>query len=177
VREYEAVARVVAQTRGWEIAGISLAPDRVSGGWRVRLAGAVGATEAENPNAAYVVSEWSLGGVLATPTVMSAVLLTWPAGTRCLRFMRGALGLVGLVLLEVFGIGLALLGPFADADAVLHSRATPTMLQGWSRILEAGGHLALALVAALIIVALTRTQGALRAERQQTGEGSVGPQR
>ncbi len=160
MREYEVVARIVAEIRGWAIAGMSLVPDGVSGGWQIRLAGAVGAlaVDASAPSGAYVVSQWSLGGVLGSPIAIGAILLAWPAVSWRVRLVRLALGLAGLSLIEAVGIGLALLAPFAETEAIMRGAATPTLLEIWARVLQAGGGVVLAGTAALVIIAMTRRQ-------------------
>jgi hypothetical protein len=112
--------------------------------------------EMPDAHGAYVVSQWSLGGVLCTPITIVAVLSVWPAWSARARVLRVTLGLAGLLLIEAVGVGLALLAPFAEAEAVMGGVSAPTLWELWARILQAGGAVGLAMITGFAIVAVTR---------------------
>lgn len=99
-----------------------------------------------------LLTAWSsLGDALQHPLLLFSLLLAWPLSGLREALSRLALALPLLMLLEALGVPLALLGSLAQVDG-----ATLALLDGWLRLLNNGGSWALSIVAALVVIGLTR---------------------
>jgi len=155
---YAAAARIIALGHPWQIISIGLGPGGSGPGSVLRLTGAVRARSDDPTPAAVLVGKLQADAVVESPVIFWAILLAWPATSVRQRFAYVALGIPLFVCLEIATTVCELVNPLAYASAVLAGNPDPlTGWERWTRFLEAGGRVALALIAALLAISLART--------------------
>lgn len=161
---YVGVSRLIARAYPWTIAAIDIGTSSRGPGKALRLTGFFRESAADNAPAGEIDAELQIAAVMETPVVFWTVLALWPLGGAGLRRRLEVL-LVGVPVflgLEAATTVCQLLSPLAYGSAVLAGDPQPsTWWDGWSRFIENGGRIALALVGATLAVSL----------------GSMGPER
>lgn len=157
---YAGAARLIARLHPWQVVSLGIANDPQSHGTILLLKGEVfldpahprPAAVADPRPAAVVVSRVQVGEVVESPLVFWTVLLLWPAaGSR--RWLTVAVGIPVFLGLEVLTTVCQLIQPMAEASAILAGHSNPlTLLDRWSRFLEAGGRFVVESVAALLAI-------------------------
>jgi hypothetical protein len=123
--------------------------------------------------AAIVVSEVHVGAVVQLPMAFWALVLGWPIVSARQRCALLVAALPMSLLLESITTVYQLVSPFDYASRVLSGAEDPvTLWERWSRFLEAGGRLALALGGGLLLVAVV---GAHDRESRRPHPVVVGP--
>lgn len=172
---YTLVARWMAAKQPWTILGmdVSRQPHR---GAILRMVGTVREHNDDPLPAARLVAKLPVATVVESPLIFWSVLLLWPCANRRQRLLVPLTGVPLFLGLEAATTVCQLLNPLAYASAVLAGDSEPiTLWERWSRFLEGGGRVALALVAALCAIALARTLEALGRHRREVGEGVPDP--
>lgn len=176
---YLEVARLMASGHPWVIEGISVVRARSGPGDIIKLTGTV-SEFLGGPPAAMLIGKLQVAAVAESPAVFWTLLLVWPVATWRQRLSIVVLGIPLFLALEGATTVCQLLNPFAFASAVLAGTANPvTIWERWSRFLESGGRVALAIAAALLPIALLQLRAMHRrprgedAARTPTGSATV----
>lgn len=157
---YQAVAQLIAEGRPWQIVNVEVASSPSSPGAILRLTGFVREFYGDAQPAARLVGKLQVAAVVESPVIFWTLLLLWPAYSYKQRFARLALGIPVFLSLEAATTVCQLLNPFGYASAVLAGERDPlTLWDRWSRFLEAGGRIAIALAAALMTIAVIQLLG------------------
>jgi len=153
---FAVVTAVIANQHPWRVLDFSVGRYPPDPGVSLRMTGEVRRTREDLVPAAQVVVHQQVGEVVETPIVFWTLVLAWPMATLRRRLICVAAGIPVFLFLETATTGCQLMSAMADASAILAGEADPqTAWERWSRFLEAGGHFALALCAALLTVALS----------------------
>ena len=151
---YTSAARWIALGHPWEIVNVGVVPNSSGPGVILQLTGTVSERADDGQPAAAVTSKLQVGAVVESPVIFWTLLLLWPAGSLRERLAFLALGTPVFLGLEAVTTVCQLVSPFAYGSAVLAGDSDPvTTWERWSRFLEAGGRVALALAAALLTIA------------------------
>ncbi len=154
---YHAVAQILAQGRPWQIASVEVGSSASSPGAVLRLTGYVREFFSDVQPAAKLVGKLQVSAVIESPLIFWSLLLAWPAAGHRQRLARLALGIPVFLLLEAGTTVCQLLNPLAYASAVLAGDPDPvTSWEHWSRFLEAGGRVALAIAGALVTIGVSQ---------------------
>ena len=150
---YAGAAGLIARFHPWRVVSLEMKNDPKSHSTILLLKGEVFRTRADRSPAAVVMSRVQIGEVVESPLIFWTVLLLWPtAGTP--RWLRLAMGIPVFPGLEVLTTVCQLIQPLSDASAMLAGDIDPlTLLDRWSRFLEAGGRFVVEVVAALLAIA------------------------
>lgn len=151
---YEAVTRLIALGHPWKILTVEVQPGEVSPGSALTLTAEVREHALDAQPAASVASHVNVGEVVQTPLIFWTLLLLWPAASGRQRLSHLLVGLPVFLTLEAVTTAVQLMHPLPGA--LLGADDPPTLLELWSRFLEAGGHFALAVCALLVTIALAR---------------------
>lgn len=152
---YRTVARYLAQGHPWQIVNVDVAPAVPGPGAVLRLTGWVRRYAGDAEPGAKLVGKLQVAAVVESAVIFWTVLLMWPAASRPERCARLLLGMPLFLGLEAATTVCQLLDPLAYASAVLAGDLeTVTSWERWSRFLEDGGRIVLALCAAILTVAL-----------------------
>lgn len=167
---YLAVARVIAQSQPWEIVDATVGPDKLGRDRVVLMTGLVREHRDDPEPAAKVICRLQVAAAVESPVIFWTLLLLWPAASLRRRLGYLALGVPVFLCLEAATSACQLLNPLAYASAVLASdgnAAEPvTVWEHWSRFIESGGRIVLAVCAGVLTVAAVR--GLIRGRRQAT---------
>lgn len=154
---FAVVTAVIANQHPWRVLDFSVGRYPPDPGVSLRMTGEVRRTREDPAPAAQAVVQEQVGEVVETPIVFWTVVLAWPMATLRRRLICIAAGIPVFLVLETATAGCQLMYAMADASAILAGEADPQTAWGhWSLFLEAGGHFALALCAALLTVAVSR---------------------
>lgn len=157
---YTVAARWITEGRPWEVISIVVAPNRSAPGAILKLTGTVRERSADSRPAALLVSKLQVAAVVESPVIFWTLLLVWPATSHRERWSVLVLGIPMFMCLETATTVCQLLNPLSYASAVLAGVPDPvTSWERWSRFLEAGGRVALALAAALTTINLVQFAG------------------
>ena len=152
---YTAAARWIALGHPWEVVNIDVSPGNSGRGALLRLTGTVREGAQASQPAAKLISKLQVAAVAESPVVFWMLLSLWPLRSGRERLGLLALGIPVFLFLETATTVCQLLNPLAYASAVLAGNPNPvTGWERWSRFLEAGGRVALAVAAALITITL-----------------------
>ncbi len=172
-RYYTVAAHWISLGHPWEVVNIDVVPSSSGAGAILRLTGTVREGVDDKHPAAWVVSKLQVASVVQSPLVFWILLLLWPVQSYRERLRVLALGIPVFLCLETATTVCQLLNPLAYGSAVLGGDPDPiTWWERWSRFLESGGRVSLALGAALITVSMT-SQGSLGGNRRVSGGGSA----
>jgi len=150
---YTLAARWIAFGHPWEVSKIEVVNS--GPGMVLRLTGMV--RDDDGRPAAKLVSKLQVAAVVMSPIVYWTLLLAWPVRSLRERLAALAIGIPVFLCLEAATTVCQLLDPLAYASAILSGDRNPvTWWEHWSRFLEAGGRIALALIAAIFAVTLSR---------------------
>jgi hypothetical protein len=160
---YMVAARWIALGHPWEVINIDVVQSNSGPGAILRLTGAIwvftvreGADDSQP--AARLISKLQVAAVAESPLVFWTLLFLWPLQSYRQRLVLLALAIPVFLCLETATTVCQLLNPLAYGSAVLAGDPDPiTGWERWSRFLEAGGRVVLALTAALLTIALCRT--------------------
>jgi hypothetical protein len=153
---YLIAAELLAQGHPWEVAGVDVQSPAHGPGSILELTGTVRKYDSDILPAAIIAAHLEVAAVVQAPIIFWTVLLAWPAASVRQRFARVALGIPLFLGLEVATTVCQLLNPLACASAVLAGDPEPiTPWESWSRFLEDGGRVVMALSAAMLTAALT----------------------
>ena len=148
---YRFVAEVLADGRPWQVVSVDVRPSASGPGWVLALVGLVREFSTDRAPAAKLVSKLQVAAVAESPVIFWTILLVWPAGAGRERLSRLALGIPVFLLLEAATTVCQLMNPLAYASAVLAGEPDPvTPWEHWSRFLEEGGRVVLALAVAAV---------------------------
>jgi hypothetical protein len=151
---YRIVAQALAATHPWTITDVIVINDQQSGGTVLRLTADVRRHSDDPWPAARVLSRVQVGEVIETPIVFWTLVLLWPARRPGQRLRRLAAALPVFACLEAMTTAVQLIHPLPEASALLAGEQQPlSLLERWSRFLEAGGRFALEVSGALWVVA------------------------
>jgi hypothetical protein len=154
---YKSVATVIAHGRPWQIENVDVAVPDTGPGGVLRLTGWVRENAADVEPSARLVSRMHVSAAVESPLIFWTVLLMWPAASLRDRLVGLALGVPIFLCLESATTVCQLLNPFSCASAVLAGDADPvTPWEHWSRFLEEGGRVGLALCTALLTANLVQ---------------------
>lgn len=150
---YVAASRVIARGHPWDVASVDIS--RTSGpGAVLRLTGFIRRRLTDPQPVARVVSRLQVAAVVESPVVFWTLVALWPMGSVRRRFGVLLLGLPVFMALETATTVCQLLNPLAYGSAVLAGNSSPlTGWERWSRFVEGGGRVALAVAAAILTVA------------------------
>jgi hypothetical protein len=152
---YSLVAHWIGAEHSWQITGLDIAPNESGPGAVLRLSGALPGSDGDAQPAAILTSKLQVAAVVESPVIFWACLLMWPVSSSRERLALLALGLPMFLGLEAATTICQLLGPFAYGSAVLGGEPDPvTLWERWSRFLEGGGRIALALCSAMLAIAV-----------------------
>jgi hypothetical protein len=152
---YAVAARWIALGHPWEVVNIEVAPGSSGRGAILRLTGTVRNGAYDSQPAAKLISKLQVASVVESPVVFWTLLILWPLQSRRERLWLLALGIPVFLCLETATTVCQLLNPLAYGSAVLAGVPDPlTWWERWSRFLEAGGRVVLALAAALITITI-----------------------
>lgn len=155
---YAMVARLVCRSHAWQIDGVQVVSQSGPGAV-LQLTGTVRQRSDDPLPAARLVSKLQVAAVTQSPVIFWSVLLAWPMRGWRQRLKLLLLGVPMLLALEAATSVCQLLTPFAYVSALLSGHANHTSgWEHWSRFLEEGGRVVLALGAALCVVALCRSR-------------------
>jgi hypothetical protein len=160
---YTVAARWIALGHPWEVVNIDVVQGSSGLGAILQLTGAVRIfTVREGVDdslpAARLISKLQVAAVVESPLVFWTLLLLWPLQSHRERLLLLALAIPVFLCLETATTVCQLLNPLAYGSAVLAGDPDPmTWWERWSRFLEAGGRVVLALAAALITITFCRT--------------------
>jgi hypothetical protein len=153
---YTVTARWIARGHPWDVVKIDVAPGSSTPGAILRLTGTVRARAEDGRPAARLISKLQVAAVVESPVAFWTLLLLWPVRSYRERLWLLALGIPIFLCLETATTVCQLLNPLAYGSAVLAGDPDPiTWWELWSRFLEAGGRVVLALAAALITITTT----------------------
>jgi hypothetical protein len=139
------------------VVNIEVSPGSSGRGALLRLTGTVRARADAGPPAAKLVSKLQVAAVVESPVVFWMLLILWPLRSGRERLWLLALGIPVFLFLETATTVCQLLNPLAYGSAVLAGNPNPvTSWERWSRFLEAGGRVVLAVAAALITITLVQ---------------------
>ncbi|HEY4445722.1 MAG TPA: hypothetical protein VGN30_15680 [Steroidobacteraceae bacterium] len=165
---YTVAARWIAEGRPWQVAGIDVAPNRSGPGSVLRLTGFVRQRADDAQPAANLISKLQVAAVVESPLIFWTVLFLWPVASCRRRVALLALGVPVFLGLEGATTVCQLINPLAYGSAVLAGGSDPvTPWEHWSRFLEAGGRVALAVGAALLVVAIVGSVIYARSSRRR----------
>jgi hypothetical protein len=154
---YAGTAGLIARLHPWRVVSLEVANDPKSHSTILLLKGEVFRNPADPSPAAVVVSRVQIGEVVETPLIFWTMLLLWPGGSGP-RWLRLAMGIPVFLGLEVSTTVCQLLQPMSEASAMLAGDSDPlTLLDRWSRFLEAGGRFVMEVVAALLTLAVAHS--------------------
>lgn len=154
---YQIAARWIARGHPWDVVSIEVAPSRSGPGKILRLTGTVRKHIDDSQPVGKLISKLQVATVVESPVIFWALLLLWPLPSHRERLLVLALGIPIFLGLETVTTVCQLLNPFAYGSAMLAGDPEPvTLWERWSRFIEAGGRVALAVTAALIAIALTQ---------------------
>jgi hypothetical protein len=166
---YRAAAELIARGHPWKIEEVRVVPDVTMPGTVLRLIGDVRRQPGDPKAAAVVVARVTVGAVVQGPVVFWLLVLLWPARDAHQRWLRVALALPVFLGLEGVTTLCELLAPLTDATAELAGQpAAVTAWDRWSKLVEAGGRIALAAAAAAVTVAAAQGLG-----RRRRGSGNT----
>jgi hypothetical protein len=160
---YTVAARWIALGHPWQVVNIDVVQGSSGLGGILRLTGAVRVfTVREGADdslpAARLISKLQVAAVVESPLVFWTLLFLWPLQSHRERLVLLALAIPVFLCLETATTVCQLLNPLAYGSAVLAGDPDPiTWWERWSRFLEAGGRVVLALAAALITITFCRT--------------------
>lgn len=158
---YQAVARMIAEGRPWQVVKVEVASSTSTPGAVLRLTGFVREFRSDPKPQMRLVGKLQVAAVAESPLIFWTLLLLWPAASYRQRLARLAVGVPAFLSLEAATTVCQLLNPLAYGSAVLSGVRDPlTPWERWSRFLEAGGRVAIALTAALLTIAATQVIGA-----------------
>jgi hypothetical protein len=155
---YKVLAQLLAQGHPWQIDGVDVMSVESNPGAVLRLTGFVREHFDDVQPAVRVASNLHVGAVAESLVIFWTLLLIWPAPSARQRLAFLALGVPVFLCLEAATSVCQLLNGMAEASAVLGGDSNPlTMWERWSRFLEGGGRVALALSAAILTVTAIRS--------------------
>jgi hypothetical protein len=154
---YVAASRLIAAEHPWTVASVNVAADPKGPGKVLRLTGFFRGSMADKEPAGETESDLQVAAVVESPVVFWTVLALWPLGNVRRRVAVLLLGVPVFLGLEAATTVCQLLSPLAYGSAVVAGNPDPsTWWQWWSRFLENGGRVALALTAAILTAAAAR---------------------
>jgi hypothetical protein len=154
---YAVAARWVARSHPWQIGDLSVTRGNSGLSAILRMRGTVSERMNDPVPAAWFDGKLDASAIAESPVVFWALLIAWPTRSRRERVTLVMIGVPIFLCLEMTTTVLQLLNPPAQVSAMLAGDPDPvTWWERWSRFLEAGGRVALALVAALIPIGITR---------------------
>lgn len=163
---YQAIAGVLALGHPWDVVSVEVAEPPGGGGAVLRLKGLVYESAASLRPSFRMTGKLQVAAVAQGPLIFWTVLALWPAPTLRRRLLMLAVGVPIFVLLEAATTVCQLLNPLAWASAVLAGGRDPvTVWEYWSRFLEDGGRLSLALLAAVLTTVIAARAVAACARR------------
>jgi hypothetical protein len=152
---YQGVAEFLALGHPWQIVSVDVVPLASGRGAILRLTGWVREHAEDAKPAARLVGKLQVAAVVESPVIFWTLLVMWPAASYRQRLARLLLGLPLFLCLEAATTVAQLLDPLAYASAVLAGDPQAvTPWERWSRFLEEGGRIVLALGAAILSVTL-----------------------
>jgi hypothetical protein len=105
--------------------------------------------------AARTVARVQVGEAVETPMVFWTLLLVWPATSMRQWLIRTTVGLPLFLGLEAMTTAVQFIHVLPEASARLAGEQDPmTLLEGWSRFLEAGGRYVVEVFFALVTIAM-----------------------
>jgi hypothetical protein len=153
---YAGTAGLIARLHPWRVLSLAVTNDPKSHSTVLLLKGEVFRKPADPGPGAVVVSRVQVGEVVETPLIFWTVLLLWPAASGP-RWLRLAIGIPVFLGLEASTTVCQLLQAMSEASAMLAGDSDPlTLLDRWSRFLEAGGRFVVEVLAALLTMAVAR---------------------
>ena len=154
---YECVARVITATKPWQILDVSVGPGESSPGSQLKLTGTVRRNPTDPAPAAMVVSKLHVGATVQLPVTYWLVVLAWSAASARACRMRFLWAIPMYFFLETITTVAQLLASLDYAAAMLNAPGDDpvTLWEHWSRFIEAGGRIALALSGGLLVVAVS----------------------
>jgi hypothetical protein len=172
---YGVAARLIALRHPWRIVDLTIGPDTAGPGRVVRLTGLVRERNDDPDPAAKVISRLQVGALSESPIIFWTLLLLWPATSVRQRLAFLAFGVPVFLCLEAATSVCQLLNPMAYASAVLAGGAEPlTLWERWSRFIEGGGRIVLAICAAILTVTIAHrvNTAVLRGSQSKTSMNS-----
>ena len=161
---YRGAAEILAMGHPWQVMAVELQSPEHGSGAVVRLTGLVKERPEDLRPSGRVRSKLQVAAVVESPIIFWTLLLVWPAQSHRQRLRRAALGLAAFLGLEAATTVCQLLDPLANMSAMLAGDRKPlTSWEMWSRFLEAGGRIVVAITAALLIIAATSRHSPTRA--------------
>jgi Protein of unknown function (DUF2919) len=161
---YSSVAGWIAAGHPWQITGLDIAPDDNAPGFVLRLTGAVFKHLGDAQPAGILISKLQVASVIESPVIFWSILIWWPLRSHWERAALLATGIPIFLCLESITTVSQLLTPLAFGSAAIAGKsAVVTPWEYWSRFLESGGRIAMAVVAAVLTVALVRSVGRVAA--------------
>jgi hypothetical protein len=149
---YRAIADVLALGHPWKVESVEVAEPPGAVGAVLRLKGLVYESRASSRPSFRMTGKLQVAAVVQVPLIFWTVLVLWPAATLRRRLMTLCLAVPVFVLLEGATTVSQLMNPLAYASAELAGARDPlTAWECWSRFLEDGGRVGLALVAAALV--------------------------
>jgi len=154
---YAVVARLIAQAHPWQIVDLSVGPGTSGPGRVMRLTGLVREQRDDPEPAAKIDCRLQVAAVVESPVIFWTLLLLWPAASIRQRLAFLASGFPVFLCLEAATSVCQLVNPLAYASAVLAGDPEPlTLWERWSRFIESGGRVVLAVCAAILTVTFVR---------------------
>lgn len=151
----EFVARLMAGGHPWQVTAVDVGPGKATLTAELQLHALVYPIPADG-RVAHVTGRVQVGEVIETPLVYWTLLLVWPAAIRRVRWQRLVIGVPVYFGVEAITTAAQLMLPMAQATAMLSGDPHPvTPWDHWSRFLEAGGQLVVALCTALVPITLS----------------------
>jgi hypothetical protein len=153
---YQGIAMFLAQDRPWDIESVEVAEPAGGAGAVLRMQGVVRASPGSLRPVARLVGKVQVGAVVEAPVIFWTLVLLWPATGLRQRLARCCLALPVFVALEAATTVCQLLNPLAYASAVIDGERDPvTAWEYWSRFIEDGGRIVLAVGAAVLTVSIS----------------------
>jgi hypothetical protein len=154
---YTVAARWIALGHPWEVVNVDVAPGSSGRGAILRLTGTVRKQADASQPAAKLIAKLQVAAVVESPVVYWMLLSLWPLQSGRERLWLLALGIPVFLFLETATTVCQLLNPLAYGSAVLAGNPNPvTWWERWSRFIEGGGRVVLAVAAALITVTMVQ---------------------
>jgi hypothetical protein len=153
---YLSVGRWIARGHPWTISDVEIGADINGPGSVLRMTGTIRRRDVESEPVYRIVSRLQVAAVAESPVIFWTVLAVWPLGSARRRLGALLLGIPVFLGLEAATTVCQLLNGWAyGAEVLAGNENTLTSWEHWSRFLENGGRLAVALGAAILTVAAT----------------------
>lgn len=153
---YTLADRVFATGHPWSTGTVEVKPNDKGPGFILLSISGIRRQSSNPPFAARTIARVQVGEAVETPMVFWTALLLWPATSMRQRLTRVAVGIPLFLGLEAITTAVQFIHALPEASARLAGETDPlTLLERWSRFLEAGGRYVTEVFFVLTTIAVT----------------------